>query len=301
MEDGAYVLRGERALARVEPDHGNNTTRFRVTHQGRERQLLLPRGAPILLPFPNRVPGGRYTFAGREHQLDVNERGRPNHIHGLVRGLPWVVEDAAADDRSAWVRAYVDLHAHADVVRQYPFPCRVTVTTRLADDVLVHDAEVRNVGDGPLPMGYAIHPWFPASFDGARAETAVRVGSDRLWELRERVPTGRVLEQTARGLAGFRRLDALEYDDVFTDLPRRGDGAIEAAVRYPELTISLVASASFREWVVYAPHDPEVVCVEPYTCATNAVNLAADGVDAGLIVLRPGGVWRGTVRISARW
>jgi aldose 1-epimerase len=32
------------------------------------------------------------------------------------------------------------------------------------------------------------------------------------------------------------------------------------------------------------------VAVEPYTCATDAANLASAGIDAGWVVLLPGGV-----------
>src|SRR5215475_9265945 len=39
----------------------------------------------LLAPWPNRVDGGRYPFAGQAHQLDLSERARGNVIHGLTR------------------------------------------------------------------------------------------------------------------------------------------------------------------------------------------------------------------------
>jgi len=41
-----------------------------------------------------------------------------------------------------------------------------------------------------------------------------------------------------------------------------------------------------------------VVCLEPYSGTTNAVNLHFEGVDAGLVILEPGQVWDATVRFS---
>ena len=39
----------------------------------------------LLMPWPNRVDHGRYSFGGESHQLLVNETARDNAIHGLVR------------------------------------------------------------------------------------------------------------------------------------------------------------------------------------------------------------------------
>ena len=43
--------------------------------------------------------------------------------------------------------------------------------------------------------------------------------------------------------------------------------------------------------VVYAPPTRPTICFEPYTCPTDALNLAAGGLDVGLIVLAPGERW----------
>jgi galactose mutarotase-like enzyme len=51
--------------------------------------------------------------------------------------------------------------------------------------------------------------------------------------------------------------------------------------------------------VIYAPRDRDVVCLEPYTCAPNAVNMTGNAVDGGLVTLAPGEVWSGVTRITA--
>jgi aldose 1-epimerase len=52
--------------------------------------------------------------------------------------------------------------------------------------------------------------------------------------------------------------------------------------------------------VIFAPPFRPVVCLEPYTGTTNAVNLQNDGIDAGLVVIEPGSSWTGEVRFSLR-
>lgn len=42
-----------------------------------------------MIPWPNRVRGGKYTWAGKEFQLDLTEPEKLGAIHGLTRWAPW--------------------------------------------------------------------------------------------------------------------------------------------------------------------------------------------------------------------
>src|SRR5262249_60299622 len=57
---------------------------------GYQAAELPPGGAgQLLLPWPNRIDGGRYRVAGAEHQLDRSAPGAQNAIHGLSRRSAW--------------------------------------------------------------------------------------------------------------------------------------------------------------------------------------------------------------------
>jgi aldose 1-epimerase len=58
-------------------------------------------------------------------------------------------------------------------------------------------------------------------------------------------------------------------------------------------------SPEFRESVLFIPVHRQAICVEPYTCATDAINLREKNIDAGLRQLAPGETWRGVVEV--RW
>jgi aldose 1-epimerase len=141
---------------------------------------------------------------------------------------------------------------------------------------------------------------------GAREATRVRVPAKRYWELTHLVPTGQTLPvdegDGTYDLRGWPELDGHSFDDVFTGLDRRDDHWSEAGIRYPSAGLEIVVEASpeFREWVLYAPLDRPVVCLEPYTGTTNAVNLEPQGVNAGLLVLEPGATWTATIRTLLR-
>ncbi len=57
------------------------------------------------------------------------------------------------------------------------------------------------------------------------------------------------------------------------------------------------ASPDFRDVVVFTPVHRQAFCIEPYTCITDAINLQARGVDAGLLTLPPGGRWSAVVEM----
>ena len=88
----------------------------------------LPPGAAgqLLVPWPNRIDGGRYAVAGTEYQLDLSEPKAGNAIHGLGRWAPW--------------RA-VRHDPHAVMLRQgllgrtgYPFCLEMEVEYHLSDE-----------------------------------------------------------------------------------------------------------------------------------------------------------------------
>lgn len=326
------------AEAVLYPDFGFNCTEFRTTPDGSDANALpidvfvppahvkdlqvspFHAGQPILFPFPNRVRGGGYTFEGETYEMkDLLEKGwdkgAGQAIHGLVADKVWTVEAANADDDSATIRASLQLDDDASIFRQYPFPCRITITYTLRDGVLAMRTEVLNTGRQTLPMGFGIHPWFPTALrPGAlanttmqeRAKAEVHVPANALWELVHLMPTGNVLPLSSLprqfDLRLFRPLEDHFYDHVFTGVIRWDDGWSGGGLRDPASGVEMYLEADdhFREWVLYAPETRPVIALEPYTCVTDAVNLQPQGVDAGLIALPAGETWQGDIRFGLR-
>jgi aldose 1-epimerase len=73
-------------------------------------------------------------------------------------------------------------------------------------------------------------------------------------------------------------------------------GAVQAPQGSPGL--ALFVARAFRELVAFTPPHRHAVCLEPYTCATDAINLQAQGIDAGLRVLQPGERWHAAVVLT---
>ena len=47
----------------------------------------------LLMPWPNRIRDGAYTFGGHDLQLPLTEPARHNASHGLVRWVAWTLEE----------------------------------------------------------------------------------------------------------------------------------------------------------------------------------------------------------------
>jgi aldose 1-epimerase len=63
--------------------------------------------------------------------------------------------------------------------------------------------------------------------------------------------------------------------------------------------VAQVYDPVFRECVVYTPPNRPAVCIEPYTCVTDAINLQAQGIDTGWRVLKTGDEFRTWIEIRA--
>jgi aldose 1-epimerase len=239
----------------------------------------------VLLPWPNRLRNGRWTWRGRALQLPVSSPEAPNAIHGLVGWQPWAVLTAAAD--SATVGTVIEPHAG------YPFRLAAAVDYALTSDRLTVTARVRNVGAEPAPFGAGFHPYFSvgATTDRDVSDAELRLPGRTALVLDGGLPTGdRTAFDGAVGRIGDRALD-----DALTDLQRDEDGWARAALRGPAGELELAVDGAWGWLQVYTadtlPPDRRrrSVAIEPMTCPPNAL---ADGID--LIVLEPGADWSGT-------
>jgi aldose 1-epimerase len=254
-------------------------------------------GIPVLFPFPNRVRAGRFTWDGRTYELPKNDPTAANAIHGFACRTAWRATAHGADATAAWVTMEFHLAQDAPEARPlWPADCRIRLTVRLQADRLRLEAVVDNPDTVPLPWGLGYHPYFQLPHGAAGA--LVRCPARSFWELDASLPTGAVKPvDAARDLRAPRRYGDLQLDDVLTGLEAghaRADGMRELG---QVQGLTLWASPAFREVVAFTPPHRQAVCLEPYTCTTDAVNLQQRGVDAGWLTLAPGATWAGVVEM----
>lgn len=241
----------------------------------------------LLLPFPNRVDHGRYTFRDTQYQLPVNEVPRSNAIHGLTRWMNWHV---AHHDHH---RLTMELVLHAQP--GYPFVLHVREHFELTDDGLAVTDEACNVGTQAAPYGTGMHPYLTVGTD-AIDSTTLRLPANSYVPQNDRLipkPPAETVKGTPYDFREPRRIGDTFMDRGFTDLIRDADGLARMWLEHPSgsprITMWLDET---RTWMwFYTGEEPNRtgLATEPYTCCSDAFN---NGLD--LRALEPGETSRST-------
>lgn len=243
----------------------------------------------VLMPWPNRLRHGRFSFGGREHVLAITEPARGNASHGLVRWQPWTLAE----------RGDFHLVVESKLHPQPGWDWSMDLLTRyeLSELGLTVTATARNVDESPAPFGYGAHPY--VSVGDLPADTVQLHIPAHQWL---RVDEERLLPVAVEDVAGTdydfresRPLGPTQLDTAFTALDRDPDRrwvvALEGLLAG---TVRVWGDESFPWLQVFtgrATSDTEGtngIAVEPMTCPPDAFNSG----DA-LVVLQPGEEWRG--------
>ena len=246
----------------------------------------------LLMPWPNRVADGQYSFGGKDFQLALTEPALHNASHGLVRWALWTLLEHEPH------RLTVGYRLHPQ--QGWAGCLDLEVSYELDATGLTVTPRARNVGAAAAPFGFGAHPYLTAGEDLVD-ELELRLPASRRLLVDDRLlPTG--LEPVAGSPMDFREsrpVGGTVLDTAFTDLAADGDGRWRVVLTRPGdgRTVTLWAEAAYR-WVQVFSGDPfeaglrrrSGLAVEPMTCPPNAL---ASGTD--LIVLQPGEEW------TAQW
>jgi aldose 1-epimerase len=223
-----------------------------------------------LVPYVNRIRGGRFSFRGREVVLAPNMAGDPSPLHGQGWLGPWQVEQQDAD------RALLSF-THA--AGEWPWDYEAQQEFALDERGLSLGLTCRNTSSEPMPCGLGQHPYFRCGPE-TQLDTRVthawtiddqvlpveKVVADGRFDLRERLVCGQGLDH---GFGGW-------------------DG--EASMTDPGWPFELrLSSLQARFFQLYSPAGGGIFVAEPVSHANAALNAPEEQWDElGLRVLQPG-------------
>jgi aldose 1-epimerase len=243
----------------------------------------------VLIPFPGRVAGGRYTWDGVEHQLPLTDKDGPNAIHGFVRKMDWSI--AGRSDSS------VTFALHFAGGDGYPFPLDLRVRYALGAQGLRCESVITNAGTHDAPVAMGFHPYFSVGSPLVNADT-LTLPFDEVLEFRSLIPTGRVEGVSVAGLdfRAPRVISDTAFNHCFLSPTRDADGLVRVRLSQGARVVTVWMDDAFHYVVLFTGDGlpPGVsrasLAIEPMSCGSDALNHP----DWGLVRLAPGATMRGT-------
>lgn len=245
------------------------------------------RGQP-LVPWPNRLHTGRYTWDGQEHTVPLDEPEQANAIHGLTRWRSWTV------DRESEAAATMRLRLLP--LPAYPFALDLAIHYRLDDDGLTVTTTATNSGDRDAPYAQGAHPYLRVSapLDEATlhvpAITWLPTGTAQ-------IPVGREpVEGSPYDFRRPRQVGPLHMDYAFTDLERDEQGRSAVTLSDDTCAVALWVDENYPYLELFTgdtlpdrTRRRQSLGVEPMTAPPDAFRTGED-----LVRLRPGQTFSAT-------
>ncbi|MFF5791221.1 aldose 1-epimerase family protein [Paeniglutamicibacter sp. NPDC012692] len=241
-----------------------------------------------LVPWPNRVAGGRWTHEGTTQQLPITEPERGHALHGLL---------ADADYRLV-ERTATSLTLAADLRAQegYPFELSTSVRYEMHQDGLRVTHRLTNTGRSKAPVAVGTHPYLRLG-EVPTEDLKLVINADSHLEVDGKlIPTGEItaVSGTPRDFRAGQILGSTALDDVWTDFRRSTDGGSVHYLEAPDGSrVEMDMDAEFGYIQVYTTGDfpsdggnVNAVAMEPMTAPADAFN---NGM--GLHWLEPGDSW----------
>jgi aldose 1-epimerase len=241
-------------------------------------------GAP-LIPWPNRLADGRYSFDGEDHELALSEPAKRNAIHGLLRWRPWLALERAPE------RVVMGTRLHPSP--GYPFALYVSIAYELDEDTgLTVTTTAVNAGGRACPYGAGQHPYLSPG-EGLVDECLLELPARTriLTDEERQLPTGREpVEGTPYDYRQARLLGATSIDSAYTDLGRDASGRAVAKLSRPDGSrVELWVDEAYPFIEIFTADTLAPVrarrglAVEPMTCPPNGFRTGE-----GLVRLEPG-------------
>ena len=234
-----------------------------------------------LLPWPNRIRDGRYTFDGLTHQLPLTEADRHNAIHGLLRHVAWDTVSLTSDTVTQGVRLYPQ--------PGWPGILEVSITHSLSSNGLRVDMLATNIGSKPFPFGYGAHPFISVGED-AVDEVTLEVPAASYLEVDERLLPVRIspVVGTEKDFRSPHTLAQVKLDTAFTDLARRPDGHARVRLSHRDRWAEVWVDETMNWFQLFTGNERRdiALAVEPMSCGPDAFSQGP--TDGSAVVLQAG-------------
>lgn len=213
---------------------------------------VLDTGCFPLVPYVNRIRGGRFVCDGRTVTIAPNALPDPSPLHGQGWQAAWNVDEASS------TRAVLGYHHEAG---EWPWTYTARQTFALDAEGLTATLSCRNLSPEPMPCGLGFHPYHPCDGDtrlGTSVASAYTVDADIL-------PVARVPAEGRYGLSD-RVVCGQGLDNGFDGWDGR------STMRWSNGLTVTMHSPTAKFFQLYSPVEGGLFVAEPVTHANAALN-----------------------------
>ncbi len=246
-------------------------------------------GIPILFPYPNRIANGKYTWDGKDYTLPI-QPGRKHSMHGFAFDVPWRVLEKTQTSLTAVFQLSVDA---PNDLQYWPADCMLTVTYEVSHHKLISKFVVTNPDTKPLPWALGTHAYFrvPLVDFSEPKNCLIQLPVAKQYAHENEIPTGESSKtELIDRLTEGEYFDTLKLDDLFSMTPPPSGHLYETKIMDEKAGLEMVQrySQDFPFQVMFTPEGRNCICMEPYTCLSNAINNPTPAKETGWQVLAPG-------------
>ena len=277
------------------PEYGGNVAEIVLNNKGNNYSILdgasddsdfikymknTYRGAK-LIPFPNRIQNGKYSFEETEYQFPINEMDKNHRIHGFLYDKKLDIIEKTLQEEQASLRLGYNYKGD---VEGYPFLFNLQVTYSLSkEDGFKCTTEINNVDNREIPIGDGWHPYFTT---GCKIDDLfLELPTGNMIELdTNMIPTGEMVSFDSFSTPS--KIGNMKFDTTIY-LGNRVE-KVSTYIYDTEADVKIniwqdTGKKSYKYLQIYIPPHRRSIAVEPITCNVNAFNN-----NDGLIILKPG-------------
>ena len=233
-----------------------------------------------LVPYVNRIRGGRFSFRGHEVRIAPNMAGDPSPLHGQGWINRWSIE---------WARERQAALRFRHEPGEWPWLYDAWQGFELDEGGLTIKLECQNLAEEPMPCGLGQHPYFPCG-----PETRLDTEVTHVWTIDEHVLPVEKVPAEGRFDLRDRLVCGQGLDHGF------GGWGGEARMSDPEWPYELsLKSADARFFQLYSPQGGGIFVAEQVSHANAALNAPEEEwAELGMRVLDPGEAMSLTMRLE---
>ena len=244
-----------------------------------------------LIPFPNRIEDGKYSFNGKEYQLPINKPDENHAIHGFIWNKNLALRNKEIRDKYASVKF---VYIYDGSLPGYPFKTEILITYFLtAEEGFRCTTEIKNIDRCVIPVGDGWHPYFKTN--GKVDELMLKIPAKCKTDVDSRmIPTGKRLPYN--DYIHLTKIGDTKFDTGFP-ITQNG-GSVTTEIYDPKIDLKIKIWQETGKWKynylqIYIPPSRKSIAIEPMTCKINGFNNKK-----GLIVLQPNESFKASYGVS---